>query len=106
VSRTQHATFTSAPRLRERIANLLKGAATRQILEEGCHPLAKFAEEGERPPGIWAAHQWKVYLDTETAIEQAIAYVNDNPVKDGKPAQNWQFVTPFAGLDGGWVTYH
>jgi hypothetical protein len=58
---------------------------------------------------LWEDHQitqWKVYLDTEEAIGQAIAYVNDNPIQEDMPAQHWEFVTPFAGLDPGWVTYH
>jgi hypothetical protein len=54
---------------------------------------------------MWSEHQWKVYLDTEEAIDNAIVYVNDNPPKEGKPAQHWSFVTPFTGLDAGWVTY-
>jgi len=55
---------------------------------------------------MWAEHQWKVYLDDEETIEQAIAYVEANPKKEGLPAQHWNFVTPFHGLDTGWVTYH
>jgi REP element-mobilizing transposase RayT len=90
----------------ERIANLLKGAATRQLIEEGRHPLSDFAEDGQRPPRMWAGNQWIVYLDTEDAIEQAIEYVADNPRKEGRPVQRWDFVTRFAGLDPGWVTYH
>lgn len=81
----------------EQIANLLKGAATRRIIEEGLHPLAKHAEEGERPPRMWAEHLWKVYLDSGEAIEQAIAYVEANPEKEGFPAQSWTFVSPFSG---------
>lgn len=91
----------------EQMTNLLKGAATRRIIEDSRHPLQSYATPGQRPPQMWASHLWKVYLDSETAIEQAIAYVRDNPMKEGKPAQNWSFVTPFAGIpSGGWVTYH
>ena len=90
----------------EQIANLLKGAATRQLVSEHLHPLTQHAAPGERPPRMWAEHEWKVYLDSEEAIENAIQYVNDNPIKEGKPAQHWPFVTPFTGLDKGWVTYH
>ena len=91
----------------EQIANLLKGAATSQIMEEGRHPLAKYSESGKRPPRMWAAREWKVFLDSEEAIESAIEYVQDNPVKEGKPKQRWSFVTPFAGIpQAGWTTYH
>jgi len=47
-----------------------------------------------------------VFLDSEEAIEAAIRYVEENPVREGKRRQNWSFVTPFTGIDkGGWVTY-
>ena len=91
----------------EQIANLLKGAATSQIIKERRHPLAEYAEPGSRTPRMWAAREWKVYLDCEEAIEGAIHYVEDNPEKEGKPKQNWSFVTPFAGIpQSGWMTYH
>ena len=91
----------------EQIANLLKGAATRQLIKENCHPLANYAKADKRPPRMWAEHEWKVYLDSEEAIEEAIYYVEDNPEKEDKPRQTWEFVTPFAGIPkGGWITYH
>jgi REP element-mobilizing transposase RayT len=91
----------------EQITNLLKGASTSRIIEEGRHPLANYAKQGERPPRMWAADEWKVYLDSEEAIENAIRYVEENPEKEGKPKQKWSFVTPFAGIPkSGWTTYH
>jgi REP element-mobilizing transposase RayT len=89
----------------EQVANLLKGQSTTRLIDDGLHPLASYANPGERPPRMWSEHQWKVYLDTEEAIDNAIAYVNDNPIKEGKPSQHWSCVTPFTGLDAGWVTY-
>jgi REP element-mobilizing transposase RayT len=90
----------------EQIANLLKGAATTQLLKERCHPLAQFATGRPRPPRMWSEHEWKVYLDSEDAIENAIAYVEQNPVKEEKPKQSWKFVEPFTGLPrGGFTTY-
>lgn len=91
----------------EQIANLLKGASTSRIIEEGRHPLARYAEEGKRPPRMWAAREWKVFLDSEETIDNAIRYVEENPEKEGKPRQTWSFVTAFAGLTkSGWTTYH
>jgi len=91
----------------EQIVNLVKGAATSRIIEEGRHPLAEHAELGKRPPRMWAKGVWKVFLDSEEAIENAIRYVEDNPKQEGKPDQQWSFVTPFAGIPrGGWTTYH
>jgi REP element-mobilizing transposase RayT len=89
----------------EQMANLLRGAATRQLMEEGCHPLADFAEDGQRPPGMWAARPWKFFLDSDEAIMDAIHYVQNNPIEEGKPPQHWNFVTPYAGLPGGHTTY-
>ena len=91
----------------EQIANLLKGAATNRIVKDGRHPLAEYAEPEKRPPRMWSAQLWKVYLDSDEAIESAIRYVKENPEKEGKAKQEWSFVTPFAGITkGGWVTYH
>jgi REP element-mobilizing transposase RayT len=90
----------------EQIVNLLKGAATRQLIRDGLHPMAKYAAGNERPPGMWAVKQWKTYLDDDVAIDDAIRYVEENPEREGKARQNWSFVRPFAGLDQGWVTYH
>ena len=91
----------------EQMANLLKGAATRRIIKDDHHPLTANAKGGRRPPRMWAAKEWKVFLDSEEAIENAIRYVEENPVKENKRPQKWSFVTPFAGIPkGGWVTYH
>lgn len=90
----------------EQIANLLKGAATRRLIADDRHPLKSFARSGRRPPGMWARHQWISFLDSDAAIENAIAYVLENPIKDGKPKQDWTWITPYAGLDVGWTTYH
>ncbi len=90
----------------EKMVNLLKGASTRQILSEGRHPLAAFAKPDERPPRMWSERQWIEYLDSDEAIENAIRYVEENPLREGKPMQRWSFVTAFAGLDTGHVVYH
>lgn len=91
----------------EQIANLLKGAATSQLIEDNNHPLTIYAQPNKPPPRMWAEHEWKVYLDSDEAIDNAVVYVEQNPEKEGKPKQSWKFVTPFAGLPkGGWVTYH
>ena len=91
----------------EQIANLLKGAATSLIMREGCHPLAEHAEPGKRQPRMWAAGEWKVFLDSEEGVEAAIRYVEANPEKEGTRKQHWSFVTPFAGIpQGAWMTYH
>jgi REP element-mobilizing transposase RayT len=91
----------------EQIANLLKGEATKQLKAQSLYPQAKRTVAGGKLPSIWSGGQWKGYLDSEEAIENAIRYVEENPVKEGMARQNWSFVTPFAGIDqSGWTTYH
>jgi REP element-mobilizing transposase RayT len=91
----------------EQMANLLKGAATTQMIDGNNHPMKEYTQSGKRPPRMWSSREWKVYLDTEEAVEQAIHYVEENPIKENKPRQTWSFVTPFAGITtAGWTTYH
>jgi REP element-mobilizing transposase RayT len=90
----------------EQIANLLKREATRQLKNDLLHPQTAFAAADGKLPSMWGEGQWKVFLDSEAAIDAAIRYVEENPIKEGKPAQKWSFVTPFRGIEqGGWVTY-
>lgn len=78
-----------------------------QLMSDSLHPHLHLATEGGKTPSMWAEKEWKVFLDSDEAIENAIRYVEENPVKEGKPRQNWSFVTPFSGIRrGGWVTYH
>jgi REP element-mobilizing transposase RayT len=88
----------------ETMTNFLKGEATRELNQRSLHPLANYSEHG-RTPQPWARNHWQVYLDSEQAIENAIAYVNENPVKEGKSAQDWACVSPFAGIPGGKIFY-
>jgi REP element-mobilizing transposase RayT len=79
----------------EWIVNQMKGAATRQLLEEILHPFARWRRPDGRVPMCWAAKLWKVYLDSDEDVARAIAYVENNPLQEGKPRQNWSFVTRF-----------
>lgn len=89
----------------EQVVNLLKGQATRQLGKRSLHPLACYAEPGQRVPKPWARGEWKVFLDSEQAVDQAIQYVQDNPIKEGRPRQKWAFVQRFPGLPSVWFTY-
>ncbi|NLS95750.1 MAG: hypothetical protein GXX96_26755 [Planctomycetaceae bacterium] len=91
----------------EQAVNLLKGEASRRLAEIGLHPMARYKTADGRLPSAWADKKWKVFLDSEEAIDNAIRYVEENPVREGKPKQKWSFVRAFTGIDaGGWVTYH
>jgi len=74
----------------EQMANHLKGAATKQLRADGLDPMAQYAAE----LSPWARSCWKVFLNNVTDIERATAYVNDNPIKEGKRQQHWSFVVP------------
>ena len=81
----------------EQMINLLKGDATRQLVEEGIHPLLPWRSEGGRVPCCWARKGWSVFLDSGADIARSIRYVEKNPEKEGKPRQNWPFVTAYSG---------
>jgi REP element-mobilizing transposase RayT len=69
------------------IVGHLKSRATRALKEHGLW----FADN--RP--VWGEHGWNVFLDNITAVERAIRYVEQNPIKEGKKPQTWSLVTPF-----------
>jgi len=79
----------------EQIANLLKGAATRQLVTEGIHPFGALRQKFGRLPQTWARGLWKVFLGTPADVRRAVRYVGDNPAKESLPQQRWSFVAPF-----------
>lgn len=89
----------------EYVNNKLKASTSGQLRDDSLHPMTRFAKPGSRPPRMWSEHEWKSFLDSGRAIEDAMNYVVENPLKEGLPQQTWDFVTPFAGLEAGWVTY-
>jgi REP element-mobilizing transposase RayT len=45
---------------------------------------------------VWTHNSgWKVFLDTPDDIWRTIKYINDNLRKAHRPAQRWDFVTPY-----------
>jgi REP-associated tyrosine transposase len=70
-----------------RIVAHLKARATRLLRSRG-----QWHQDG-RP--VWGEHGWNVFLNDAEAVEDAIEYVEQNPVKEGKRLQRWSFVTPF-----------
>lgn len=70
-----------------RIVGHLKGRATQRRHADGLWP------SDNRP--VWAERGWHVFLDSIADVHRAIAYVEANPEKEGKPRQRWSFVTPF-----------
>jgi REP element-mobilizing transposase RayT len=83
----------------EQVVRLLRQAATQQLLADDLHPFAKLRGENGRLPSVWAQDFWKRFLFDEEQIVKAIQYVEENPIKEGKPRQRWSFVTPFVAND-------
>jgi REP element-mobilizing transposase RayT len=87
----------------EQLVVQFKGQATRRLLEEDIHPFGNTRGASGRPPKCFARGEWKVFLDSVVDVLRAIAYVERNPVKEGKKFQRWPFVTPFRPEDLGLV---
>ena len=71
----------------ERVVGHLKVCATQQRSAAGLWPTDK------RP--VWGESAWKVFFDAPADIVHAIRYVEENPLKEGKPKQRWSFVVPW-----------
>jgi REP element-mobilizing transposase RayT len=48
-------------------------------------------------PTWTAGHGWSVFLGHPDELRRTIRYIERNPVKDGLPAQVWDFVRPYDG---------
>lgn len=92
-----HMVVARHARLAERIAGHFKAAATRQLRAEGLHPFEAYVTPDGSVPTVWAGKSWKVFLDSSEDVRRAIAYVENNPPKEGMDPQEWSFVVPFAG---------
>jgi REP element-mobilizing transposase RayT len=62
----------------------LKCRATQQLKREGRWP------QNEDSP--WARFGWTVYITGDEQLKNAIQYVEQNPIRDGKLLQTWSFV--------------
>jgi len=78
----------------EQVVIQLKGEATGRLLAEDLHPFGHISLPNGRVPKCWARGVWKVFLESEEDVQRSIAYVEENPTKEGKPRQTWSFVTP------------
>jgi REP element-mobilizing transposase RayT len=74
----------------------LKGRATQRLVADGLHPLASYRQKDGTLPSLWARNSWIVYVFSEEHLLQAIRYVNQNPLKEGKKPQNWTFVRAYS----------
>src|SRR5207248_2312992 len=54
---------------------------------------------GRRPVThpVWGGPGWKVYLSTREDLTRIEKYVRENPLKSGRPIQQWDFVKAYDG---------
>lgn len=76
----------------EWIAGELKRSATFSLIKEKQHPFESQRDLDGHIPSCWGRGQWGVFLNSREAVEHAVGYADENPVKEGKPRQNWSFV--------------
>jgi len=71
-----------------RIVGHFKGRATQRLKEDGLWP------DPAQP--VWGKKTWKVFLYEPEDVHRAVAYVEANPEREGKPRQRWSFVASVA----------
>jgi REP element-mobilizing transposase RayT len=59
----------------------------------------KLIETGRRCSDhpVWGGPGWKVFLHTREDMERIALYIRQNPIKAGRPAQDWSFVKKYDG---------
>ncbi len=70
------------------------------MLEKLQHAGKKALQQaGRRGPvhPVWGGKGWKVFLQTPEDMKRIEKYIADNPIKAGRPRQNWDFVRAFDG---------
>ena len=68
----------------------------RAFAEESRKQLCLLAEiPGDHP--VWSERPYKVFLYTPEDVERVINYIEENPEKEGLPAQSWDFITAYDG---------
>jgi REP element-mobilizing transposase RayT len=80
-----------------RFEGRLKGAATKQLIEERIHPLAKFADHDGDIPSPWSVNPWVVYLFTGDDVIRSVKYAHDNLARARLPRQDYRFIVPYGG---------
>lgn len=46
---------------------------------------------------VWGGPGWKVFLETVDDLRRVVRYIEANPIKAGRPRQNWEFVKLYDG---------
>ncbi len=96
-----HLVFARCGRKAETIVDEIKATCERELGKLNCLPVGCDADNS-----IWADGRWISFLDTDEKIDSAIAYVMDNPVKEGREIQRWPFVVKYPGIEPNIVSYN
>ncbi|HEX3600813.1 MAG TPA: transposase [Lacipirellulaceae bacterium] len=58
---------------------------------------ARLVEQGRAEEGhpVWTKGGWKVFLHSPAEVRSRVRYIENNPLKEGLPAQRWPFVTKY-----------
>jgi hypothetical protein len=84
-----------------RMAGRIKGAGTKQLLEEKIHPLQKFADAQGEVPSPWSVKPWVVYLYDNEDVVRSIKYARDNLTRARLAVQQLAFLVPYGGKTPG-----
>jgi REP element-mobilizing transposase RayT len=59
----------------------------------------RLIQAGRRAPThpVWGGPGWRVFLNTRQDFKRVIRYIQNNPVKAGRPEQRWDFVKEYDG---------
>jgi REP element-mobilizing transposase RayT len=89
-----HAIVARHDRTIEQIARHLKSKATMALTRADLHPLKAHRQSDGTTPTPWAANCWSVFINDESQLAAAIAYVQRHPQKEGLLPQTYKFLTP------------
>jgi REP element-mobilizing transposase RayT len=81
----------------DELSQRLKGRATKALVATKMHPFLAEMDADGQVPKCWQEKQWPVLKFTPASVRQAITYVEDNPLKEGKKRQTWPFVIRYTG---------
>jgi REP element-mobilizing transposase RayT len=87
-----HAVIERHQQTVERMVGHLKGRASTELEKSTLHPFLDYRSPTGELPSPWAEKGWNVFLDTAEDIQRAIRYVNNNPIREGLPPQDWPFL--------------
>jgi REP element-mobilizing transposase RayT len=80
----------------ELIVGQFKGRAAQQMRAADCYSFERFTIPNALPPTPWAKGCWSVFINDAGHLRSAIEYVRRHPMKEGLPAQDWDFLTPLS----------